>query len=81
MNLDAAAARLETTVRAVVQAQESLQIAQDRYAEGLALLTQVLDAESALTGARQRRVAAATDYQVAVAALARARGTILKETE
>lgn len=81
LNLDAAAARLETTVRAVVQAQESLQIAQDRYAEGLALLTQVLDAESALTGARQRRVAAETDYQVAVAALARARGTILKETE
>ncbi|NQU11295.1 TolC family protein [bacterium] len=74
LNLEAAAARLETTAKAVDQAEESLQITKDRYQGGLALLTQVLDAETALTAARQRRVMAEADQRIAAAALRRTLG-------
>jgi outer membrane protein len=79
LNLDEAAARLETTGQAVAQAEESLQLTKARYGEGLALFTQVLDAETALTGARQRRAAAEADYLIARAALDRALGKVWKE--
>jgi outer membrane protein len=74
LNLEEARARLDTTARAVQQAEESLGITKDRYANGLALLTQVLDAETALTAARQRRAAAETDLLIARAALDKAIG-------
>jgi outer membrane protein len=79
LNVEEAQARLDTTGKSVAQAEESLQITKDRYAGGLALLTQVLDAETALTGARQRRAAAETDYLIARAALDRALGKSWKE--
>lgn len=69
-----ARARLDTAGQSVAQAEESLTLLKDRYAEGLALLNQVLDAEAALTAARQRRAAAAADVRIAEAALDRARG-------
>jgi outer membrane protein TolC len=69
-----AAARLATSTRSVAQAQESLEIAKDRYAGGLALLTQVLDAETALSAARQRRIAARADYRIMRASLGWALG-------
>jgi outer membrane protein len=78
LNVDEARARLDTTAKSVAQAEESLQITKERYASGLALLTQVLDAETALTGARQRRAAAEADYLIARAALERALGRIWK---
>jgi outer membrane protein TolC len=74
LNLEEARARLDTTARAVQQAEESLAITKDRYANGLALLTQVLDAETALTAARQRRAAAETDVRIAIAAFDKAIG-------
>jgi outer membrane protein TolC len=64
-----AAARLATSTRSVAQARESLEIAKERYAGGLALLTQVLDAETALSAARQRRIAARADYRIMRASL------------
>jgi len=69
-----AAARLATSTRSVAQAQESLEIAKERYAGGLALLTQVLDAETALSAARQRRIAARADYRIMRASLGWALG-------
>jgi outer membrane protein len=69
-----ARARLATTASTVAQAKESLAIVKDRYGSGLALLTQVLDAEAALTAARQRRIAAEADQRIAMAALDRALG-------
>jgi outer membrane protein TolC len=81
LSLAEATARLTTTERAVAQAEESLQITKERYGNGLVLLTQVLDAETAWAAARQRRIAAATDYRIAAAALAKASGTIGKEQE
>ena len=79
LNLEEAQARLATTGKSIAQAEESLQITKDRYANGLALLTQVLDAETALTAARQRRAAAETDLLIAQAALDHAFGKIWKE--
>jgi outer membrane protein TolC len=79
LNLDEARARLETTARAAAQAEESLHIAQQRYAEGLTLLAQVLDAETARTRARQRRVAAEADALIARAALDKALGRPWRE--
>lgn len=79
LSLEDAFARLETTGKTVAQAEESLQITKDRYANGLALIPQLLDAETALTAARHRRAAAETDVLIAHAALARALGVPTKE--
>ncbi len=79
LNRDEARARLATMARAVEQAEESARILKDRYAQGLALLTQVLDAESALTSAKQRRAAAESDVWIAEAALDRAMGRSVAE--
>ena len=81
LNLNEAQSRLATTERVVAQAQESLQITKERYGNGLALLTQLLDAETALTAARQRRAAAEADYQIARAALDKALGRGWKERQ
>ena len=79
LNIAEADARLETTARSVEQAEESLLITKERYGNGLALVTQVLDAETALTSARQRRAAAEADALIARAALDKALGKIWKE--
>lgn len=79
LNLHEATARLDTTAQSVAQAEESLTLTKERYGNGLALLTQVLDSETALTGARQRRAAAEADYLIARAALDRALGKTWKE--
>jgi len=69
LGVQEAAARLATSTRSVAQAEESLEIAKERYAGGLSLMTQVLDAETALSAARQRRIAARADYRIMRASL------------
>lgn len=78
LNLAEAQARLDTTAKATAQAEESRQLTQERYGNGLALFTQVLDAETALTAARQRRAAAEADAWIAEAALQKALGRKLE---
>jgi len=56
-----------------------VQITRARYGNGLALLTQLLDAETALTSARQRRAAAEADCEIDHAALNKALGHGWKE--
>ncbi|MBI5395204.1 MAG: TolC family protein [Verrucomicrobia bacterium] len=79
LNLGEARARLDTTARAVAQAEQSVQITRDRYTSGLTLLNQLLDSETALTAARQRRAAAEADCQIARAAMDKALGRTWKE--
>lgn len=79
LDFQEARARLETSGQAASQAEESEQITKSRYGNGLALLTQLLDAETALTSARQRRAAAEADCAIAHAALSRALGHGWKE--
>jgi outer membrane protein TolC len=56
------------------RAEKSVLLTRERCGQGLALLTQLLDADTALTATRQRRAAAAADLQIAAAAVDRALG-------
>lgn len=69
-----ASERLTVTGQAVEQAAESAQLTRDRFDQGLALASQIIDAETALTAARMRRAEAEADRRIAVAALRRALG-------
>lgn len=74
-----AATRLDVLEQSVAEAEESLRIVSERYAEGLALVTALIDAEVALTNARLHKLIARYDYLVATAALDRAVGRITGE--
>jgi outer membrane protein len=74
LNLNEAAERLTVTGKSVEQAAESAQLTRARFEQGLALATQVIDAETALTTARVRRAEAEADRQIATAALRKALG-------
>ncbi len=74
LNLKDAEARLVVTEQAVAQAAESEQLTRARFEQGLALATQLIDSETALTGARVRRAEAEADQRIAVAAVRKALG-------
>ena len=76
-----ASERLQVTEKAIAQAAESVELARARFAQGLTLATQLLDAETTLTGARVRRAEAEADLRIAVAALRRALALPQLETE
>jgi outer membrane protein len=61
--------RLEVSGRAVGLAEESVKLWRERFTGGQALAGQLMDAETALTGARVRRVEAEADRRMAVAGL------------
>ncbi len=65
----AARQRLEQAEKGVALAERSLEIIEDRYREGLTILPELLDAETALTRARLRRIAAQRDVLLAGATL------------
>jgi cobalt-zinc-cadmium efflux system outer membrane protein len=66
--------RLSVSSQSVSLAAESVRLVRERFAGGLALATQLIDAETALTAARIRRSEAETDRSAAIAALRRALG-------
>ncbi len=66
--------RFAVTGRATELAQQSVELTRDRFEQGLVLATQLIDAETALTAARVRRVEAETQLSVAIAAWRRALG-------
>lgn len=74
LKLKEAYQRLEVTQKAVEKAQESVTLTRARYDQGLALTTQLIDAEAAFTGAMVRRIDAEADYRIAVATLRKALG-------
>jgi outer membrane protein TolC len=74
LDLKAANERLEMTQQAVSQAAESATLTRARFEQGAALATQLMDAESALVGARVRRAEAEADQRIALAALRKAVG-------
>ena len=69
LELQSANERIGVTEQAVAQASESVAITRARFEEGLALVTQLIDAETALVAARVRRAEAQADQRIAVAAL------------
>lgn len=74
LNLKDANGRLLVTAQAITQAAESEQLTRARFEQGLALATQLIDSETALTGARVRRAEAEADQRIAVAAVRKALG-------
>lgn len=72
LELKTATERLHVTEQAVAQAAESAALTRARFAQGAALSTQLLDAETALVAARMRRAEAQSDRQIASAALRKA---------
>jgi len=74
LDLEAATQRLAVTREAVAQASQSADLTRARFEKGAALSTQLMDAETALVGARVRRAEAEADRRIAVAALRKALG-------
>ncbi len=74
--LRAARQRLEQAAKGVELAERSLEIIEDRYREGLTVLPELLDAETALTRSRLRRIAAERDVLLARATLDLATGDL-----
>ena len=72
LNLDTANERLAVTGKSVEQAEESASLTRNRFAQGLALSTQLIDSETALVAARVRRAEAESDRCIAIAALRKA---------
>lgn len=72
----AASERIAVTEATVTQAEESLRILRNRYSNGLATVTDILRADTALLDARTRRLAAIYDQRMAAIALEAAAGTL-----
>ena len=74
LQLREATERLAVTDKVIAQAAESVSLTRARFEQGLALATQLIDAETALTTARVGRAEAEADRHIAVAALRKAFG-------
>jgi outer membrane protein len=74
LELKTANERLKVTEEVVGQASQSAEITRSRFEQGMALSTQLIDAETALIAARVRRADAEADQRIAVAALRKALG-------
>ena len=68
--------RLVLAMQAVGQAQEVLRIVQDRYREGLTIITEVLRAETAFVRSRLNLLAARYDYYIGYALILLASGRL-----
>ena len=69
--------RLDIARKSIENAEESLRITQQRYQEGAASLSELLTAQTGLTGMRTRSIAALYDYLIAISNLDRARGQLV----
>jgi outer membrane protein len=72
LNLNTAAERLTVSSKTVEQAAESASLVRNRFEQGMALSTQLIDSETALVAARVRRAEAESDERIAIAALRKA---------
>ncbi|MEW6184634.1 MAG: TolC family protein [Thermodesulfobacteriota bacterium] len=70
---------VQTTGTAVLQAEESMRLARERYEAGAGTVTDLLDAQTALARSQASRVEALWDYQVSRAVFKRSIGEIEKE--
>jgi outer membrane protein TolC len=81
LNVQTARARVEVTRAATSQAEESVRILQNRYQAGLASITDLLRAESALTSVRKNFLNARFDYRLGFAALELATGELAADSQ
>ncbi len=73
---DAATERIAVTEAGVAQAEESLSIIRNRYSSGLATVTELLRAQTALLDAKTRRLAAIHDQRLAAVEVERSAGKL-----
>jgi outer membrane protein len=76
LDLEAARERLGSQDKNVEMAEEGLKIANERYLQGYATNLEVLDSQLALNTARQNRLQAVHDLNVAIAQIKKAMGTL-----
>jgi outer membrane protein len=79
LDIEASLETLNSQEKNVDMAEEGLDIANERYAQGFATNLEVMDAQLALSVARNNRILALHDLSVAVARLKQAMGTLLKD--
>lgn len=75
-DFQAANERIAVTAAGVAQAEESLRILRNRYLNGLATITDILRAQTALLDARIRRLAAIHDQRLAAVEVERSAGKL-----
>ena len=80
-NYETQAANLDTARRLLASADEAARLAQGRYRSGLATVTELLNAQSALVNARQQQVGAEFGVRSAEYQLARSVGSIGEAVE
>ena len=80
-DLHAAQQRIAVAQTAVAEAEESLRITQNRYAAGLANVTDLLRTETAVLESRTRRLAAVHDQRIAAVGLELAAGKLTEASE
>jgi outer membrane protein len=81
LNLTTSRDRVDVSRGAASQAEESLRIIQNRYEAGLATITDLLRAETALTTAKKNFVNATFDYRLGYAALELATGELAADSQ
>lgn len=74
LNFEEAEQRVTVTEKAVAQASESVELTRSRFDQGLVIATQLIDAETALLGAKVRNAEARADRLIAIAAWRKASG-------
>ncbi len=77
LDIEAARERLGSQEKNVEMAEEGLRIANERYLQGYATNLEVLDSQLALNTARQNRLQAVHDLNLAIAKVKKAMGTLL----
>lgn len=79
LGISAALEMVRSQEKSVEMAAEGLRIANERYLQGYATNLEVMDAQLALTRARNNRIQALYDLNLAVARAKKAMGTVLRE--
>ncbi len=81
LNLQTARKRRTLAENAIKSAGESLDQTRKRFEEGVALSSQLIDSETALTGARVRLAGARAEEQIAIASLRHALGLPIQDVK
>ncbi len=79
LSVDEAQKLISVTKRAIEHAEENVRMSDERYAQSIVTITEVLDAEVLLANARMNYYFALYDYDVAVARLLRSMGTRIED--
>lgn len=79
LSVDEAQKLISVTKRAIEQAEENVRMSNERYAQSIATITEVLDAEVLLANARMNYYFALYDHDVAVARLLRSVGKRIED--